>query len=502
MDPTAIEIATFASVGVVATWAGLTGMADRTTVGGSLFEALGLVTTQAPRIIGIIPEADFTAAMQNWRIPRLDAAGAPLVPPDRAPTMAELGQATLFGRACRITAGNGDTLESLRAAAKAAGAPPASSTPTPSGSRRLKMSAIASQVDDTEFDMAPEQELMRCFKRYESIFGRGERPDQGEEPTPEQVSAVKCILDRGSPPFVDFGVFGPHGHRLMKKVKLSGYNIGRDGQLQTIELHGPPNISMWESCYNVLLNTLVMVDAVDLGALLSYKQRIIKLHDRYSPRIWPIIYQADNRCRLEHMERVRRNLQSAHEDAVARGSSTDYDDARPWNLVFRRVVADESFWRDQVVEPALLVLTRVTGLGEVIQGDAGVLPASTGGPRETEPRPARLTQPAQAIRPRNANRIGRYHQTESGRYTANRTGFSICNAFQSGECNESTGGIWCNKSHGHVHQCDRCLGSHPSSRCPHQELQVPGFVRNKGKGKSKGGKKGKDKGPRSGWQPY
>ena len=167
MDPTAIELATFASVGIVATWAGLTGMADRNTVGGSLFEALGLTTTQAPRIIGIIPEADFTAALQSWRIPRLAADGTPLAPPDRAPTMAELGQATLFGRACRISAGNGDTLESLRAAAKAAGPPPANFPSPATGSRRLKMSAIASHFDDTEFDMAPEQELMRCFKRYE-----------------------------------------------------------------------------------------------------------------------------------------------------------------------------------------------------------------------------------------------------------------------------------------------------------------------------------------------
>ena len=208
------------------------------------------------------------------------------------------------------------------------------------------------------------------------------------------AGAIKCILSRGQPPFVDFGVFGPHAHRIMRKVKLSGFTIGRDGQLQTLELLGPANISMWEACYNVLMNALVMVDAVDLGALMSYKQHIIKLHDRYSAKIWPVIYQADNRCRLEHMERTRRVLQSVHDEAVSRGSSTDYDDARPWNLVFRRVVTDETFWRDQVVEPALLVLTKVAGIGEMVQGDAGIGPgAHATGPRETEPRPARMAQP-------------------------------------------------------------------------------------------------------------
>lgn len=350
--------------------------------------------------------------------------------------------------------------------------------------------------------MAPEQDLMQCFRRYETIFGKGERPNQDQEPTPEQVSAIKCILARGSPPFVDFGVFGPHGHRIMKKVKLSGYNIGRDGQLQTIELYGPSNIAMWEACYNVLMNALVMVDAVDLGALMSYKQHVMKLHDRYSAKVWPIIYQADNR--LEHMERTRRTLQSAHEEATAKGATTDYDDARPWNLVFRRVIADESFWRDQVVEPALLVLTKVAGLNEVVQGDAGVSHGNqSGGPRETEPRVARMSQPPQqSIRPRNNNRTGRYHQIESGRYTANRTGYTLCSAFNSGECEETLNGLWCSKSSNMVHQCNKCLGTHPSSRCPHSELQVPGFVRNKGKAKGRGsGGKGKGK-SQKGWQPY
>ena len=128
-----------------------------------------------------------------------------------------------------------------------------------------------------------------------------------------------------------------------------------------------------------------MVDAVDLGALLKYKQHVMKLHDRYSAKVWAIIYQADVRCRLEHMERTRRQLQALHQDALAKGTTTDYDDARPWNLVWQKVVPDETFWRDQVLEPALLVLTRVAGLGEVVDGDSGAPPApsASSGARDT-----------------------------------------------------------------------------------------------------------------------
>lgn len=500
MDPTSTELAGFATVAGVAGWAGLADLADVNSVGGSLFAALGLAPTQPPRILGIIPEADYIAATQAWRIPRRNADGSPMDPPDRAPTVAEVGVATLFGRACRISAGNGETLEQLRARANAAkAAPPAPAIP--SGTRKLKMSAVASQIDESEFELAPETVLMQCYKRYESVYGKGERPSQDQEPTPEQVSAVMAILNRGSPPYVDFGVWGPHGHRIMRKVRLSGLCIGRDGHLQTIELHGPPNIAVWESSFNVLSNTLVMLDAVDLGALVSYKQHIIKLHDRYSPKTWPILYQADNRCRLEHMERTRRVLHAAHEEAVTAGGTTDYDDSRPWNSVFRRVVADEAYWRDQMAQPALLVLTKIAGMNEVVGPDTSINAASSSAPsRETEPRPARMAQQPAGIRPRNSNRTGRRHQTEGGKYTTNRTGYGLCGAFNEGTCAEAHQGIWCPKSNNLVRQCDRCLGAHPSSRCPHGELQVPGFVKNKGKSRGGGGKN-RGKGSK-GRQPY
>lgn len=42
-----------------------------------------------------------------------------------------------------------------------------------------------------------------------------------------------------------------------------------------------------------------------------------------------------------------------------------------------------------------------------------------------------------------------------------------------------------------AHQCDRCLGAHPSSKCPHAEMPEPEFVRrSKGKGKKGSGKEG------------
>ena len=64
------------------------------------------------------------------------------------------------------------------------------------------------------------------------------------------------------------------------------------------------------------------------------------------------------------------------------------------------------------------------------------------------------------------------------------------------QCAERTQGVWCRHNWDTVHQCDRCLGNHPTARCPHAELQTPTFVKNakggKGRGRSgRGGGKGK-----------
>ena len=37
--------------------------------------------------------------------------------------------------------------------------------PAPSGTRKVKLSTVISQVDDTEIDLTPEAEMVKCFKR-------------------------------------------------------------------------------------------------------------------------------------------------------------------------------------------------------------------------------------------------------------------------------------------------------------------------------------------------
>ena len=500
MDPSQTELDDMDNLRKVVDWIGLRGgdMIDENTITGSLCSLLGATEDTKPAVIGSVPEADYVHTLAAWKINVLAADGT--VSSIRAPTLTEVGHARMLGHVCRLVAGSGVTVESLKAQLAAASTSQATPpTAAPSPGRRFKLSSVTSQGDDSEVSIADQKILQACYQRYQTVYGKGELPPKDTEPTTEQVSAVLHLLSEGVPPYVDFAIFSPFQQRMQKKLKLTGLNIGRDGVLRNVELLGPPNISMWLGSYNVLMNTLVMVDAVDLGILLKYRNHIERLHDRYSDKVWTVLYQSDVRCRLELMERIRRTLQAEY-DA---GQAPDFDPKRPWNAVWQRAVQDETFWREEVMEPSLLILTKVAGLNELVAGDATTgsnsgAHASPAHPREDTPAPARLSQPAsshQPFRTRNNSRTGRFHHVEGGKYTTNRTGYPLCAGYNSGECTQTSQGQWCPHKWDTVHQCDRCLGSHPSVRCPHTEMPTPAFVKGKGKNAGKGrGKKGRGKG--------
>lgn len=269
--------------------------------------------------------------------------------------------AKLFFRACQLVAGTGESLQDLKARIQAAQGQAIPATPTQpaasSPARKIKLSAIISQIDDTELTVADEKEVLKCYARYEAVFGQGERPAKDCEPTAEQLTGLQHLCKQGSPPYADFSIFGPFGHRMMKRIKLSGYFIERDGTLRTVELYGPTNLGAWLQSYNVLMTVLVMIDAVDLGHLQKYRSHIERLAERYGPRVWSVIYQGDVRCRLEHMERLKRALNTKHDKVINAGGKSDYDEQRPWNQVWARATADETFWRVEVIEPCMLIIT-------------------------------------------------------------------------------------------------------------------------------------------------
>ena len=505
MEPTEEERKKMLGMREVFTFAGLdeAHLVDDKTVAGSLAALLGAKPDTKPAALGILSEADYDAAVKGWKIPAAGGAA-------RQPTLTELGQAKLIGHVCRIVAGNGETIEDLKrkASAMTSASPGPTSPSTSAAGRKIKLSSVISQIDDTEILLDEEKEILKAFARYEVVYGKGERPPKESEPTTEQITAVRHLLDQGSVPYVDFAIFGPYGMRIMKKVKLSGVMLGRDGSVKSQEFHGPANISHWIASYTVLQNVLVMLDAVDLGNLLRYKSLIERLHDKYGEKVWSVIYQGEVRCRLEHMPRLKRIAQAEYDQTKASGNPTPvgYEPLRPWSYVWAKAVEDLEFWREEVVETSYLILTRITNTAEAVEGDARTSPPGLH-PRETTPAPWRMGAGATSSSPaspdppsagpeprvRRGSRTGRFNNVADGRYLTNRTGHKLCADFNKGTCTEVTQGIWCQHAWDSVHQCERCLGSHSASKCPHAEMPEPGFLKrsSKGKGKKGGGKKGK-----------
>ena len=513
VDPAPADAAAMTTMAKVMEWAGFAGddlSSDKTT-GGTLAMLLGVTADTAPRTLALVDDKDALAVIEKWKAPRTEADGTVTY---HSPTIAQVGQAKLVFRTCKVICGQGQTLEDLQkqlteAQQKAQNATTPQAASSAASERKVKLSAILSQVDDSEAKVLTEKELVAAYLRYAAVYGDGERPPKESEPTLEQLSAIHHLVTQGHPPYCDFAIWGPYGHRLVKKLKLSGYVIGRDGILTSVEVTGPTGIGMWLQSWQVFSNACVMLDVIDLGTLTKYRDMIERFHNRYGPPIWALLYQADARFRLEMVDRIRRQIQAEEEALrVAHGTAAGdppkvvgHDPKRPWNLVYQRGINMEVYWREEVIEPAMMVLTKVSSLGDVVDGDAKIRadPGAASSAREpSASAPARLIQhqpAAPKLRPRNPNRTGRHHSVQDGKYTSNRTGYTICQSYNEGRCEPTAAGGWCTVTWDSVHQCSRCLGQHPVTKCPHEAMPQPNFLKNqRGKGKGRGGgKKGKGK---------
>ena len=75
-------------------------------------------------------------------------------------------------------------------------------------------------------------------------------------------------------------------------------------------------------------------------------------------------------------------------------------------------------------------MTKVAGISEMVEGDAAVGgTSSSSNPKGSTPTPSRLTDSDPKIRPRNANRTGRYHlATRFANLSMRRSAWTHCRA--------------------------------------------------------------------------
>ena len=242
---------------------------------------------------------------------------------------------------------------------------PASTTTVSSSSgtveRKLKLSTVVDQADDSEFTIVSDQLKAKWYQRYLDVMGGP--PEEDCEPTLEQLSALhRKVFVLQDPPYTDFGVFGPYGRKLLRSSKFKTYVLTPEGYT-TKEIPGPANFAIWRSSYRVFKTAMIMMDIISVSNLMSYESTI----ERYSityPQAWHLVVIAEDNARAEHAARLKTRLLAS----MASGGSppAKWDPTRPWDYIFRILIEDEKYWREQLHTPALAWMA----------GDARGLPKS------------------------------------------------------------------------------------------------------------------------------
>ena len=75
------------------------------------------------------------------------------------------------------------------------------------------------------------------YQRYTAKLGA--TPPYNEEFAGDQLTTLHHVVQHNNPPYVHTGVWGPYGHRLLRKVRMKGVRIMPDGRIEQVEMVGP-----------------------------------------------------------------------------------------------------------------------------------------------------------------------------------------------------------------------------------------------------------------------
>jgi hypothetical protein len=470
VEPTKDEAATFLSLDDVLKWCRFPAAGE--VMYDSFVALLGADPSDPPAPLALVSEQDWAVLVSAWKLGTA------------APTIMQAAKAGLVGRALRIGFGMQPRASDVAAASSAAlalssagvpsvGASQASSSALALTPRKVKLAMVVDQTSDEDAPILTEMLIQAAYATYDATMG-GEPPDDCE-PSVDQLTAIHWMVFIAKMlPYVDFGVFGPHSVRMIRKLKLTGMVLSASGQLHHAEMSGPSSFEQWDSCAAVLRVAFIMLRITTHSGFDRYRNHIKQYAGRYGADCWPLIYQADVRARRELAERVRRNL-AREGKLLINGLPV----AMQWDLVYRALPDEFGFWKREVEDPSILIITKalnksadsiVSGEAPIVTRNADHISGPDGAVHDSKTHVKHGQSPAK--RPK--------HDQQGNQ--VNKRGAKLCPGFQNGTCNEMP----C--PDGLKHQCSVCLDNrHGSSG--HVDKPHGG---GKGKGKHKG-KKGKGK---------
>ena len=224
-----------------------------------------------------------------------------------------------------------------------------SSTPPTSPERKMKLSQVADQGDESEFMVLPETKKAAFYARY--VAKVGGLPSDAEDASIEQISAViRKVRHLGQPPYCDFAVFVPFAKKHLKAQKYQSFLLQEDGSFLSKMVPGPGCFSHWQACFRVLRTTLVMTEVISLANLMEWEAHVERL-SRQFPGCWGLIAAADDRGRGEHMSKTLAKMQLEMDKGGP--APLGWNPNEPWDIVWNRVLNDKEYWMEQVHVPAI-----------------------------------------------------------------------------------------------------------------------------------------------------
>jgi len=533
MEPSADELVTLNTTEKVCLWIGI-GQELITEVCG--ITGIGNAATEHPRTISGMLFADYQACVVAIQLPVEGAEEDAKTPM----SLAQRSKVLQIHPICQLACGVTQTREAQAEAAKeyhnmqlelakAGGkgtqvaSQSQSDTPTAVHSSQLVRKTnlkVLDQHQDQELKTLTADELLAKFDAYHVAMGGSlsdanrERPLPEAEPTADQLTALAAALASGTC-WADFSTFGPYGERSKREREFSALTMSAEGRLVKTKLFGPSTFNGWMSAWRVYRTAMIMCGAVKPTSLDAYEDVMRKSSLRFGQSAWGLLYQADHRARLEHLEHIKRDGELLFEQAKAAGPAAVamclFDPKMPWPYCFKTLARDTESWKEQFSEPALLIAAKVTREDAFIDGDALVssapfgleVPALNASSASSAGKGASRRGQKRERNPPARDKTGRVkvHHISDGKFTHNRAGKPLCVDFNLGTCTAvvkapSGVGTVCAKDKLSAHQCSACLQPHPANSAACQgnttDRYNPGAIVRDGesRGKSKGKKGG------------
>eukprot|EP00435_Cladocopium_sp_Y103_P059823 s1426_g21.t1 len=224
-----------------------------------------------------------------------------------------------------------------------------SSGTSSSQERRMKLSQVADQGDESEFVVMSESAKAQYYSKY--VAKVGGLPADAEDPTVEQISAVvRKVKTLGQPPYCDFAVFVPFAKRHLKSQKYQSFVMQEDGSFLAKMVPGPACFAHWQASCRVLRTTLIMTEVISLAHLMEWETMVERLSRQY-PNCWGLVAAAEDRARGEFMAKTLAKIRLEIEQGGT--PPLGWSAESPWDTVWGRVMRDRDFWAEQVHMPAM-----------------------------------------------------------------------------------------------------------------------------------------------------